>query len=294
MNSFAGKRLVIFGCGYIGGAVARAARERGARVTALTRNAATAAALRGRGVDVIESDLAGDDWHARIPGAPEFLLNCVSGGGGGLESYRDSYVRGMRSIVAWAQRAGAAGTAVYTSSSSVYPQGDGARLDENAETTGGGERAEVLLEAETILRAAAGAWRRWFVLRLVGIYGPGRHYLLEQVRAGEVAGVGHHRLNLIHRDDAAAAILAALAAPESRGSGVFNVADDAPAPKSEVVAWLAARLAVPLPRFTGISATSRRAITPDRVIANDKIKGELGWRPAYPTFRAGYESFLSR
>ncbi len=294
LTSIAGRHLVIFGCGYIGGAMARAAVARGATVTALTRNPVTASQLRAEGIEVVVGDLAGDDWHSKIPGSPEFLLNCVSGGGAGLESYRHSYVRGMASIVAWARGAGAAGTAVYTSSTSVYPQGDGAIIDEDASTAGGGDRAQLLLEAEATLRGAEGAWRRAFVLRLVGIYGPGRHYLLDQVRAGEVTGVGEHRLNLIHRGDAVAAILAGFTAAPDVGSDVFNVADDDARPKAEVVAWLAERLAVPAPRFTGASNSARRALTPDRVIANGKLKARLGWQPAYPTFREGYDSFLSR
>lgn len=79
-----------------------------------------------------------------------------------------------------------------------------------------------------------------------------------------------------------------------RAGGVFNVADDGAATKGEVVAWLAARLGVPSPRFTGAPAAGRRAVTPDRVIANARIKAALGWRPRFPDFRAGYENILSR
>ena len=132
------------------------------------------------------------------------------------------------------------------------------------------------------------------MLRLAGIYGPQRHHLLDQLKAntGEVAGRGDHRLNLVHRDDIVAAIWAVLGAPETVRNQVFNVADDAPASKTEVIAWLAGRLGVPMPRFTGEPAGGRRTITPDRVIANDKIKAMLGWTPQYPDFRSGYESLL--
>jgi len=151
-----------------------------------------------------------------------------------------------------------------------------------------------LLAAEDLLRGATGAWRRAFVLRLAGIYGPERHHLVEQVRAGEVAGVGEHRLNLIHRDDAVAAIVACFAAPVDLASAVFNVADDEPTRKADVVAWLAARLGVPVPRFTGAATATRQAVTPDRVIVNAGLKASLGWQPQFPTFREGYDSFLSR
>lgn len=274
--------------------MARTAVALGARVLAVTRNAKTAELLRVDGIDVLVADLASNSWHDEIAGGADFLLNSVGSGGRGIESYRRSYVAGMESIVAWARRAGPIGTAVYTSSTSVYPQGGGAMVDENCGTGSGEERAQVLLEAESIFRAGSGAWRRGFGLRLAGIYGPGRHSLLDQVRSGEVAGTGEHRLNLIHRDDAAAAILACWSAQPEVAGDVFNVADDEPHRKGEVVNWLAAKLAVPAPRFSGTARLPSRGVTPDRVIVNAKLKARLGWRPRFPTFREGYTSFLSR
>ena len=285
---------MIFGCGYVGSAVAAEGVARGLRVTALTRNAARAVLLRTGGIEAVEADLATDEWHERVPAAPEFALDCVSSGGGGLESYRRSYVDGMASIASWAEERGAVGTFVYTSSTSVYPQGDGARVDEAAPTADAGERGQVLLEAEQRVREAPGAWMRWFILRLAGIYGPGRHHLLEQVRAGEVAGVGEHRLNIAHRDDIAAAIWSCFGAPPTVANEIFNVADDAPAPKADVTGWLARQLGRPAPRFTGAPAGGRRTTTPDRVIVNAKLKATLGWRPRFPTYRDGYKSLLSR
>lgn len=296
MASSSGKHLVIFGCGYVGAAVALDAVARGIQVTALTRNGAKALLLREEGIDTVVADLAGDSWHEQIEGSPDFALNCVSSGGGGMEAYRHSYVEGMASIVAWAERRGRIGTLVYTGSTSVYPQSGGAVVDETASTTGATERAQLLLEAESRLQEAGRAGRacaRWFVLRLAGIYGPGRHHLLEQVRSGEVSGVGGHRLNLVHRDDIVSAINACFAAPPAIANEIVNVADDGPAPKSEVVAWLSGRLGLPMPQFTGEPAGGRRAVTPDRVIANGKCKTFLGWRPRYPTFREGYASLLS-
>ena len=294
-GNISGKRLVVFGCGYVGAEVARQGVARGLRVTALTRNEAKAEALRADGIEVIVADLASETWHAAIAGGADFVLNCVSSGGGGVEGARRSYVGGMNSIIAWARMRGAAGTLIYTGSTSVYPQGEGATVDENAPlATTGSERARILIEAEDRLCANEGAWARWFVLRLAGIYGPGRHHLVEQVRAGEVAGRGEHRLNLIYRDDIAAAIWAAFAAPSAMANEVFNLADDGAAPKAEITAWLAARLGLPPPRFSGEPTAGRREVTPDRVIVNAKAKAVLGWRPEYPSFREGYEKILSR
>lgn len=293
-GNLSGRRLVILGCGYVGSELARQAVARGMKVSALTRNAVAAAELSAAGVETVTTDLAGDDWHARIPGGAEFVLNCVSSGGRGVENYRRSYVDGMRSALAWARR-GPVGTFVFTGSTSVYPQGGGAIVDETASTDGAGETARVLLEAEALLASSVpSACARWFVLRLAGIYGPGRHHLLDQLRAGatEIAGRGDHRLNLIHRDDIVAAIWAAFTAPPAVAGEIFNAADDGAATKVEIAAWLTGKIRVPAPRFTGVSGTARRTVTPDRVINNGKLRSRLGWRPAFPTFREGYAGIL--
>jgi nucleoside-diphosphate-sugar epimerase len=290
----AGKRLVVFGCGYVGTQVAREASMRGLRVVAVTRNEVKAAALRAEGIDVVVADLAGDAWHARIAGGADFVLNSDSSGGGGLDGYRHSYVRGMSSVVAWARKRGSVGTIIYTGSTSVYPQGGGMAVGETAATDDVGERGQILLEAENILQTNEGACLRWFVLRLAGIYGPERHHLLDQVRTGEVAGRGDYRLNLIFRDDISAGVWAAFGAGASVRNEVFNLADDGAATKAEIAAWLGQRLGLAAVRFSGEPAAGRRGVTPDRVILNTKAKTVLAWQPGYASFREGYEKILSR
>lgn len=295
MVSLAGKRLVIFGCGYVGSALAEAALAAGARVEALTRNPEKAAALRTKGIMVVVADLASPDWHGRIAAGADFVVNCVSSGG--PESYRRSYVDGMRSILAWAPAGDQpVGTLVYTSSTAVYPQGGGVVVDETADAPGSTPNGAIIRESEKLLQSApASAVRRHFILRLAGIYGPGRHHLLDQLRAcvPALGGAGTHRLNLAHRDDIVSAILACLDAPATAGSDIFNVTDSAPAFRAEVVAWLAAKLGRPVPGFDG-STTSRRGGAPmsDRIIDNAKLQRVLGWRPQYPDFQSGFGKIL--
>lgn len=298
MASLHGKRLVIFGCGYVGSALARVAVAAGARVETLTRNPDKAATLRASGLaKVVQADLSTSDWHAHISGGAECVVNCVSSGGPG--TYRQSYVGGMQSILAWAASGGTpVDTMVYTSSTSVYPQGGGVQVDESTPAEGATPNGAIIRESELLLaNAPAAACRRWFILRLAGIYGPGRHHLLDQLRTGatQLGGSGAHRLNLAHRDDIVAAILACLAAPASVGREIFNVVDSAPAIREDVVRWLAERLSRPMPSFDG-AITVRRggAPMPDRVILNGKIQRMLGWRPQYQDYRAGYDKLLSR
>lgn len=296
--------VLVLGAGYVGGAFVREALARGWRVTALTRNAERATALRANGgAQVIEADLAGEAWHAAATGPFDYVLNCVSAGGGGAAGYRHSYVEGMRSVGRWLARQPRGGTIVYTSSTGVYPQGGGARVDETAPTEGAGETGSLLREAEVgLARGAESAGWRWFVLRLAGIYGPGRHGMLDQLREGVAAlpGESGHRMNLVHRDDAVGAVWACFAAPAVVRDEIFNVSDNAPAARTEVAAWLARELGVACPEFgdaggaggaAGPSPFGRRR-APDRIVVAEKLGRLLGWRPRYPDFRAGYGAII--
>ncbi len=298
--NLAGKRLVIFGCGYVGSAVARTALAAGAQVEAVTRNAEKAAALRAEGLtSVVVAELASSDWHRQITSGADFVVNCVSASAPGIEGYRQSYVAGQESILAWAQAGRVpVGTLIYTSSTSVYPQGDGAVVDETAITVGASPTGAIIRESEIILeQASALVCRRWFILRLAGIYGPGRHHLLDQLQAGAtvLSGLGVPHLNLIHRDDIVSAIMAGLEAPAVLGNEIFNVTDNQPARRAEVGVWLAAQLGVAAPLFDGTLKTRRGGgLTPDRQISSQKIQQMLGWQPQFPDYRAGYRAILGR
>jgi nucleoside-diphosphate-sugar epimerase len=297
MSSLHNKRLVIFGCGYVGSAIARAALVAGLRVEALTRNLGKAEQLRALGLGkVVVAQLASSDWHAQIETGPDFVVNCVSSGGG-PEGYRQSYLAGMESILAWAGRGvRPVRTLLYTSSTSVYPQGDGMIVDETAPAEGATPNGKIIRESEKLLQAApVTACGRWFVLRLAGIYGPGRHHLLNQLREGvlTLGGSEAHRLNLVYLDDIVAAVMACLRAPPAVDSQVFNVADTAPAIRGEVVSWLAGQLNRPQPDFDGVPGTRRGGEPmPDRVISSRKIQTTLGWQPRFPDYRAGFGKIL--
>ena len=285
LGKFAGKSLAVFGAGYVGGEIVRAGLARGMRVAALTRNADRARELETAGARVVAAELASDAWWREIGGA-DFVVNCVSAGGRGLEGYRRSYVEGMRSVTAWLRERGGAEGFVYTSSTSVYPQSGGVMVTEEMGNVAApvDERTGALVETER-LALTAGAC----VLRLAGIYGPGRHALLDRLRAGArvLPGHGAGRLNLIHRDDAASAIWAVLECGGAAGD-VFNVCDDGAASRGEVVRWLAEKTGAAAPVFSGEGARG----TLDRAISNAKIKTRTGWRPRFATFREGYEAML--
>lgn len=304
MHLMSSKSLCVFGCGYVGQAVARAALDAGMRVAALTRNPAKAAALRAMGLDpVIEAELDGEAWHSQLMPAFDYTLNCVSSAGGGLDGYRKSYLGGQQSILRWAAK-GRVGTLVYTSATSVYPQSDGERVGEGDVPADLSPSGEILRQAEALLSAQVPlpGIGRAFILRLGGIYGPERHYLLDKLRQGETtfAGSGDFIVNYIHRDDIVAAVLACFTAPPGCPGGVFNLVDGAYPTKQEIVEWLAAQTGSGPIHFDDSAQTEREGRRrnaagqlPNRRVSNARIRQELGWEPRYKDFRSGYAPLLS-
>lgn len=290
--------MVIFGCGYLGARVARVALRAGAEVTALTRNPDRAEQVKGAGVQrVVLAELDAREWHPLIDSRADFVLDCVSSAGGGEEGYRRSYLEGMRSILQWASQ-GEVGRLVFTSSTSVYAQDDGNWVTEADCAQGAGEGGEILRQAEVLLENAPPAVRRRFVLRLGGIYGPGRHSLLDRALAGAASAEGDDiLLNPIHIDDVVAAVWAAFRAGDEVNGGIFNIVDDQPSPKAEVIRYLrekakARGLVAAESPSPGPPVRRRTRFRANRRISNRKAGEILGWRPRYPDYRAGYEPLL--
>lgn len=182
-------------------------------------------------------------------------------------------------------RYGAAVAAVpwlgYLSSTGVYGDTGGAWVDESAPLAG---RRRERVAAD---RAWGAIGAR--VLRLPGIYGPGRS-ALDRVAAGHA-----HRIDLpdqvfsrVHVDDIASGVAAALDGPP----GAYNLADDAPCGQNAVIEFAAALLGMAPPSLqpieaAGLSPMARGFYAENRRVANGKAKQVLGWRPAYPDYRVG-------
>jgi nucleoside-diphosphate-sugar epimerase len=136
------------------------------------------------------------------------------------------------------------------------------------------------------------------VLRLAGIYGPGRHFLLNQLRegGGEIPGFGDYAMNMIHLEDIVYAICACLGGEAP--SGVYNITDDMPTTKQEVLSYLASELNMPTPVFNPdkISERLKRrgGRMPHRYISNAKARAELGWVPKNPSYREGYADLIGQ
>jgi nucleoside-diphosphate-sugar epimerase len=284
-------RVLIIGCGYVGLPLGAALAAMGNEVFAL-RRAAWSVAERGcAGLVPLAGDIAKPEDLARLPAGYDWVVNCVSSSSGGPEGYRAVYVQGMRNLLEWLA-ARPPRKFVYTSSTAVYGQNDGSVVDELAPTEPLVETARVLVEAERLLIEAER--QRGFpavIMRLAGIYGPGRGYWLKQYLSGEarIESGGGRILNMIHRDDVVGAVIAAL--QKGRPGEIYNAVDDEPVTQLGCYQWLATALggALPPAASEGPGTSAKRGLTNKRV-SNRKLKDELGYTLRYPTFRQGYEA----
>ena len=279
-------RVVVAGCGWLGTEIARALVARGDRVTGIRRDPARAKELLQLGVEPLALDLAAAGAEARLP-AVDAVVACQAAGADGEAPYRAAYVTANAALLDAAARDGGRAF-VYTGSTGVFGQRDGSDVDEATPPAPASPAAGVLVEAEALVRGASRGSLRTAVVRLSGLYGPGRAGIVERVRSGRHAlGPGDGAwMNFCHRADAVAFVLAAL----DRGApgGVYHASDARPARRREVVEWVSRRLGIEPPR------TDRSAPPgPDRRILSERTRRDLGVTLRYPSLDDGLAELIA-
>lgn len=276
--------VLIAGCGDVGSRLASQLLAQGWTVYGLRRSVARLPA----GVTGIAGDLFDANCPSAWPTSPiDYLVYSAAATDHDEAGYRAAYVDGLRNVLSWLKQHGQKPKRlVFVSSSSVYGQQQGEWVDESSATQATGYSSRLMLEAEHLaLHGGIPA----SVVRLTGIYGPGREWLLTQVRQGYRVVVEPPLYgNRIHVDDAAG-LLAYLVQADARGVALdecYIGVDDAPAPLAEVVAWLREYLGV---TQWSAEASVRRAGS--KRCSNARARA-LGWVPRYASYREGYAAIL--
>ena len=274
--------LLIFGCGFSGEAIARLAAGNFAAITGTTRDAAKADRIRNAGAEplVFEGETLSPELVSRLAGTTHLLVSIAPGEAG------DPVLNALEKSEAALPALKWTG---YLSTVGVYGDHGGAWVDEQTEPRPVSKRSRQRLEAETAWRTFAGArGLPLAVLRLSGIYGPGRNAFVNiangtarrLVKPGQV-------FNRIHCDDIASA---ALAAARRKADGIFNITDDEPAPPQDVVTFAHELAGVAPPPETDfetadLSPMARSFYGENKRVSNAKSKAELGLAYAFPDYR---------
>lgn len=279
-------KVFIFGLGYSALATIRALRELHGpdlSVFGTTRSAETRDALAADGISAHHYDggAADDALLADLMGATHILLSIPPGENG------DPVLDLSEAL----DRAEALEWIGYFSTVGVYGDHGGAWVDETAETRPMHPRSERRLEAEW-------AWRAYarkrsvplMILRLAGIYGPGRS-ALDKLKAGTARRIVRpgQVFNRIHVADIGRVTALAMT---KKLAGTFNLADDEPAPPQDIVTYAAGLLhMIPPPKepfeTAGMTPMARTFYSSNERVSNAAIKKALGIALIYPTYREG-------
>jgi nucleoside-diphosphate-sugar epimerase len=279
-------RVFFFGLGYCARRLIQ--REPWIEASGTARTAEAVSALRREGVEAYQFD--GAEAELGLEQAFEKAEAIVvsipprDGAGAALERFGPAIAAepGLRRIV-------------YYSTIGVYGDYGGAWVDETSATRTRTARGLARIEDEARWTAAAKARGvEADILRLAGIYGPGRNALVN-LRRGEARRIVKpgQVFNRAHVDDIAQ--ISSLALTRGLKGQIWNVADDEPAPPQDVIAYAAGLLGLEPPpeeRFEGatLSAMAREFYADNKRVSIVKAKAELGFAPAYPTYREGLKA----
>jgi len=283
-------RALIVGCGYVGLKLGAELVQGGHRVWGVRRSDRGDTELVAAGVTPVHVDLTVPESLGELPRNCDWVVLCVSSGGGGVPEYERTYFKGAQHLIGWLA-SNPPSKFIYTGSTSVYGQTDGSIVDETSPTDPESLTARVLVRTEQLFLKAAAGGLPAIALRVGAIYGPKRTYWFDQIRTGKAKldGKGDRILNMIHRDDVAGVVLAALA--HGKPGAVYNAVDDCPVQQSEFFQWLSEQLGCPFPGLaeTHPGVDSKRGVT-NKHVSNRKLKEQLGYGFKFPTFREGYRS----
>ncbi len=262
-------RLFIFGMGYTASILAQRMRAQGWQVQGT-----------GRAGDTDFADSAAV--HAALAGASHILSSVPPDRASGADPVLAAYADALRAAPArWIG---------YLSSTGVYGDARGAWVDEGAAVGTGRRNARTQADLD---------WQaldsRVHVLRLPGIYGPGRS-ALDRVRDGGAKRIAMpgQVFSRVHVDDIAGGVIASFAGP----AGVYNLADDLPCSQNLVIEAACRLLDMPPPPLqtleeANLSPMALGFYAENRRVANGKAKRLLGWELRYRDYEAGLAAILA-
>lgn len=282
----------IIGCGDLGTRLAHHYLNEGGAVTGVTRTPEGLARLTAAGIPGIRRDLAVDDLDD-LAFADARIFHCAPPPASGV---LDPHTR---RLVAAFERAGHPARIVYIGTTGVYGDCGGRWIDETHPVQPVAERSQRRWDAEQRLREwAQASGRDLVILRVAGIYGPGR-LPIERIRAGTpmVRPEESPYTNRIHVDDLVSVCVAAMA----RGTpgAVYNVCDGHPSTMTQYFLDVAAAAGLPNPPLIGLDEAAGRLssgmlsyLSESRRLDNRRLLDELGVRLRYPTLADGLRAIL--
>lgn len=274
--------VVIAGCGDVGTEIGLRFAGAGRRVRGIRRSA-----------DMLPAAIEPMAWDFSrepppIPSDTDLVIIATSADNRSEEAYRNAYVNSLRHVLdGIGSECEAEPKVLMLSSTAVYDVNDGGWVDEQTPAAPRSATGRILLEAEQLLHERH---PQAMVLRLAGLYGPGRMRLPKQVQSGAArVSKSVHFTNRIHRDDAAAAVVHLTGSVEAAGNCYIGV-DEEPVDRTEVLQFLAGEMGA---RLTAEEATAGEELSTTGKRCSNALLKSTGFRFKYPTYREGYRAVLN-
>ncbi len=283
-------KILIAGCGYVGTALGQRLALSGAAVWGLRRDAQALADLSSKGIQPINADLLDVGALRNLPSVDAVIL--CQGLSRSTDTYLKTYEEASANLVQVLKKTGV-GKILMISSTGVYSTHDGSWVDESTDPAAAGycsreaqEQAGCLLRTEKIILSAQ---PHSMVLRLAGIYGPGRNRI-QALKEGRVRpSASETYSNRIHREDIVSAILLLL--EKGKPGQIYLGADNYPSTQKEFYTWLCDKLSLKMSILEEPFAINGRKAVSNKRCSNEKIK-KLGLVFKYPDFKTGYQELL--
>ena len=280
-------QTMIFGYGYLGRRVAQQAIRNGDKVYATTRRPQRQEQLATEGTHPIVADWTDRRTLANLPDVKQIVI-CVSYDRHSSHNRFDSQVGGLRNLL---QVINPKTKICYISTTGVYHQQNGVWVDETSPTRPHRDGGRAHLMAEALLNQMRPE-SEWTILRLSGIYGPGRIPRAANIIAGRpIASPREGFLNLIHVEDAAQAVDSVF---RKRTQRLYVVSDDRPIVRSQFYEEIARQTGSEKPQFVTAEAGSSVSIRSEsnKRVWNRRMKRDLVSNLYFPTYQHGLADIL--
>lgn len=249
------QQLGIIGCGYVGMKVAELWQQAGASVKVTTTSPDRLPALNAIASEAVV--LNGSD----RPALQEFLSDrqrvLLSIGAPNPKAYEATYLETAKALAAVLPRCPTLEQVTFTSSYSLYGDRQGAWVNEDTPVAPNTPNTEIMAATERTLLAAATPSLKICILRLGGIYGPGREIskIFSRIAGQTRPGRGDEASNWVHLDDIVGAIDFAC---RNKLDGIYNLVNSHPLTVKEVIDLALSRHDLPLVTWDASQSSARR------------------------------------
>ncbi len=279
----ANSHVLIVGFGDLGAEVARQLLEKHMQVTGVKRHPELSNSLFMSTIRMIAADVTQPEGLAALEHLkPDVLLYCVAANAQTDAAYQSAYVDGLRHVLATQKNNEKLKHVFFISSTRVYGQETDALIDETTEPIPSDFGGQRLLQGEQLLNSLTCGST---VLRLSGIYGPGRLRMITLSQSGRWPEQNAWS-NRIHRDDAARFVVFLIqqVLNSKAVDPCFIVTDSSAVTQYEVLGYLAEKLKQPEHNY--LPPTGGKRLSNQRLL-------ETGFELQYPDYRSGYAALVA-